>query len=81
MLAAGGRRDDPEAAVRAIRAVRRRELFRVAAGDILGLIDVADVGAALSRITDATLEATLQVVLASVAQRQEGRGPAGRGWR
>ncbi len=67
MLAAGGRREDPEKAVRAIRAVRRRELFRVAAGDALGLIDVADVGAALSRITDATLEATLQVVLASVA--------------
>ncbi len=34
MLAAAGRRDDPEAAVRAIRAVRRRELFRVAAGDM-----------------------------------------------
>ena len=80
MLAAGGRRDDPEAAVRAIRAVRRRELFRVAAGDTLGLIDVADVGAALSRITDATLEATLQVVLASVAHAK-GRGPAGRGSR
>ena len=39
-----GRRDDPEEAVRAIRAVRRRELFRIAAGDLLGLIDVADVG-------------------------------------
>jgi glutamate-ammonia-ligase adenylyltransferase len=48
--------------VRAIRAVRRRELFRIGAGDVLGLIDVADVGAALSRLTDATLEATLQVV-------------------
>ena len=67
MLAAAGRRDDAEAAVRAIRAVRRRELFRVAAGDLLGVIDVADVGAALSRITDATLEATLRVVMESVA--------------
>ncbi len=67
MLAAGGRREDPEAAVRAVRAVRRRELFRVAAGDTLGLVDVADVGAALSRITDATLEATLRVVMESVA--------------
>jgi [glutamine synthetase] adenylyltransferase / [glutamine synthetase]-adenylyl-L-tyrosine phosphorylase len=68
MLAAAARRDDAEAAVRAIRAVRRRELLRVAAGDALGLTDVADVGAALSRITDATLEATLQVVQASVAR-------------
>ena len=78
MLAAGGRRDDPEAAVRAIRAVRRRELFRVAAGDSLGLIDVADVGAALSRITDATLEATLQVVLASVAHAKKAEVPPAR---
>ena len=67
MVAAAGRRDDAEAAVRAIRAIRRRELFRVAAGDVLGVIDVADVGAALSRITDATLEATLRVVMESVA--------------
>jgi glutamate-ammonia-ligase adenylyltransferase len=78
MLAAGGRRADPEAAVRAIRAVRRRELFRVAAGDTLGLIDVADVGAALSRITDATLEATLQVVLASVAHDKKAEVPPAR---
>ena len=78
MLAAGGRRDDPEAAVRAIRAVRRRELFRVAAGDALGLIDVADVGAALSRITDATLEATLQVVLGSVAHAKKADTPPAR---
>ena len=60
MLAAGRRRDDAEKAVRAIRGVRRRELFRIAAGDLLGLTDVADVGAGLSRLTDATLEATLR---------------------
>jgi glutamate-ammonia-ligase adenylyltransferase len=71
MRSAAGRRDDPEPAVRAIRAVRRRELLRVAAGDALGLTDVAEVGAALSRITDATLEATLQVVLASVAHARK----------
>jgi glutamate-ammonia-ligase adenylyltransferase len=54
------RQDDVDKAVRAARAVRRRELLRLAAGDVLGLTDVADVGAALSRITDATLEATLE---------------------
>jgi glutamate-ammonia-ligase adenylyltransferase len=47
--------------VLAIRGVRRRELLRIAAGDLLGLTDVADVGAGLSRLTDATLEATLAV--------------------
>ncbi|HRK48394.1 MAG TPA: bifunctional [glutamine synthetase] adenylyltransferase/[glutamine synthetase]-adenylyl-L-tyrosine phosphorylase, partial [Nocardioides sp.] len=75
MLSAAGRRDDPEAAVRAIRAVRRRELFRVAAGDTLGLVDVADVGAALSRITDATLEATLRVVMGSIAEVKQLAAP------
>jgi glutamate-ammonia-ligase adenylyltransferase len=78
MMSAAGRREDPEEAVRAIRAVRRRELFRVAAGDALGLTDVADVGAALSRITDATLEATLQVVSASVAEAKQLDAPPAR---
>ena len=66
MLAAGSRRDEVDKAVRAIRGVRRRELFRIASGDLLGLIDVADVGAGLSRLTDATLEATLAVAIEGV---------------
>jgi glutamate-ammonia-ligase adenylyltransferase len=66
MLAAGSRHEDDEKAVRAIRGVRRRELFRIAAGDLLGLTDVAEVGAGLSRLTDATLEATLAVAHGSV---------------
>ena len=44
MLATAARQDDAEAAVRSIRAVRRRELFRIAAGDLHDLVDVADVG-------------------------------------
>lgn len=61
MLASARRQEEPEKAVRAIRAIRRRELFRIAAGDLIGLTDVGDVGAGLSRLTDATLEATLEV--------------------
>ncbi len=61
MRASASRQDDVEKAVRAVRAVRRRELLRVGAGDVLGLIDVADVGATLTRITDATLEVSLEV--------------------
>lgn len=71
MLAAGGRRDDADKAVRSIRGVRRRELFRIASGDLLGLIDVADVGAGLSRLTDATLEATLAVAIESVKRTKD----------
>ncbi|UMG94962.1 bifunctional [glutamine synthetase] adenylyltransferase/[glutamine synthetase]-adenylyl-L-tyrosine phosphorylase [Nocardioides sp. TF02-7] len=70
MLATAGRQDDPERAVRAIRAVRRRELLRIAAGDVLGLTDVADVGFGLTRLTDATLEATLAVAGEAVRQQR-----------
>ena len=70
MLATAQRQDDPEEAVRSIRAVRRRELFRIAAGELHHLIDVADVGAGLSRLTDATLEATLDVVQRSVTEQR-----------
>ncbi len=66
MSSSAGRQEDVEKAVRAIRAVRRRELLRIAAGDVLDLIDVADVGAGLSRLTDATLEATLEAVQRAV---------------
>lgn len=60
MSATGRRQDGFEKGVRAVRAVRRRELLRIAASDVLGRIDVADVGFALTRLTDATLEATLE---------------------
>ena len=66
MDAMSGRRDDPEDASRAVRAVRRRELLRIAAGDLLVLTDVADVGVALTRLTDATLSATLAIAERSV---------------
>lgn len=66
MLAIAGRHDDPDAAARAVRAVRRRELFRIACGELFEEIDVAEVGRALSRLTDATLEATLGVAMEAV---------------
>ncbi|MEP9364600.1 bifunctional [glutamine synthetase] adenylyltransferase/[glutamine synthetase]-adenylyl-L-tyrosine phosphorylase [Nocardioides sp. CN2-186] len=71
MLAISGRQSEPEAGARAIRGIRRRELLRIAAGDLLGLIDVADVGAGLSRLTDATLEATLDVAGRAVRRQRE----------
>ena len=53
---------------RAVRAVRRRELFRIAAADLLGLVDVAEVGDALTDVT------------ARDARGRAGRGrPGGRG--
>lgn len=68
MSAAGRRQDDPVAAVAAIRAVRRRELFRVAAADLSGLLAVEAVGEAITVITAATLTAALEVARRAVAK-------------
>ncbi|MEU7420717.1 bifunctional [glutamine synthetase] adenylyltransferase/[glutamine synthetase]-adenylyl-L-tyrosine phosphorylase [Streptomyces antibioticus] len=76
ILAAVGRAESVEKAVTAVRGVRRRELFRTAAGDIVGsygtearpaeadqgaLVD--RVGAAVSDLTAATLAGTLRAVV------------------
>ncbi|HEU4909969.1 MAG TPA: bifunctional [glutamine synthetase] adenylyltransferase/[glutamine synthetase]-adenylyl-L-tyrosine phosphorylase, partial [Propionibacteriaceae bacterium] len=61
MQAAAGRQKDSVAAVEAIRAIRRRELFRVAAGDLLRENDVLSIGQALSDLASATIDATLAV--------------------
>jgi glutamate-ammonia-ligase adenylyltransferase len=64
--AAVSRHEDPETAVGALRALRRRELFRIAACDVLGLIEEQDVMSALTDVTDATLIGTLAVAERSV---------------
>ncbi|WP_344013235.1 bifunctional [glutamine synthetase] adenylyltransferase/[glutamine synthetase]-adenylyl-L-tyrosine phosphorylase, partial [Streptomyces thermospinosisporus] len=76
ILAAVGRADDAVQAVNAARGVRRRELFRTAAADIVGsygtesqpaeadagaLVDL--VGGAVSDLTAATLAGTLRAVV------------------
>jgi len=59
MHAAARRQSTSVAAVEAIRAIRRRELFRVAAGDLLGENDVLSVGQALTDLASATIDAAL----------------------
>ncbi|WP_432948970.1 bifunctional [glutamine synthetase] adenylyltransferase/[glutamine synthetase]-adenylyl-L-tyrosine phosphorylase [Kribbella sp. CA-253562] len=71
MSAAARRQDKPEAAVAAIRAVRRRELFRVAAADLSNLLDVEAVGEALTTIAAATLTSALEVARRVVAKGGE----------
>jgi [glutamine synthetase] adenylyltransferase / [glutamine synthetase]-adenylyl-L-tyrosine phosphorylase len=65
--AAVARHDDPESAVSALRALRRRELFRIAACDVLGLIDEHAIMCGLTDVTEATLIGTLDVAERSVA--------------
>ncbi|WP_168801426.1 bifunctional [glutamine synthetase] adenylyltransferase/[glutamine synthetase]-adenylyl-L-tyrosine phosphorylase [Glycomyces buryatensis] len=61
MRQAAARHTDPTHAVSAVRAIRRRELIRIAAADLLGLLDDQQVGIALSDLTDAVLDAGLAV--------------------
>lgn len=66
MASAAQRYPDPVESVTAVRAVRRRELFRIAAGDLLGLLDVAEVAYALTDVMDATLEGALSAARLAV---------------
>lgn len=78
VLAAVGRADTPEAGVAAARGVRRRELFRTAAADIIGSYGTEDspaeedhgalvdrVGAAVSELTAATIAGALRAAVGS----------------
>jgi [glutamine synthetase] adenylyltransferase / [glutamine synthetase]-adenylyl-L-tyrosine phosphorylase len=66
MVAAAHRHSDPVEGITAIRGIRRRELFRIAVADLLGDLDVAEVGYALTDVTSATLEAALTAATAAV---------------
>jgi glutamate-ammonia-ligase adenylyltransferase len=59
VAAAVSRAETGQAAALAVRGVRRRELFRVAAADAIGRLDVSAVGAALSDIAAVTLTGAL----------------------
>ena len=61
MAAAAARHTDPRKAADAVRAIRRRELLRIACADILGHLDVQRVGAALSDVTDAVIGTALGI--------------------
>jgi glutamate-ammonia-ligase adenylyltransferase len=71
MLAAASRKESADDRVRAVRAVRRRELLRIAVGELVGELEVTAVGAGLSNLTDATLEATLTVAGETVAAQRD----------
>ncbi len=66
MLSVAGRYEDQAEAIRAVRALRRRELLRIALGDLLGQLDVIAVGSALSDLASATIEGTLAIAARSV---------------
>ncbi len=60
------RSNDSEAAAAAIRAIRRRELFRISASCVLGLADESQVGDALTELAAAVVGAALSVARRAV---------------
>lgn len=59
----------PEQAIEAVRAIRRRELFRIASADICGLLRVEQVGTALSTVADLTVEAATKIAIREYEER------------
>jgi glutamate-ammonia-ligase adenylyltransferase len=76
MVAAVSRSPHPGRAIAVARAMRRAEIARVASADILGMMSVPEVCAALSSVWSAALNAALVAeTAASVAERAgKGRG-------
>ena len=60
LRAAVARHDDPAEAGTVLRSLRRVELLRVACADLLGLVDVATVCAALTQVWVGVLQAALE---------------------
>ena len=76
MLGVARRATDSEAAISQVRGVRRRELLRIAAADLSGVVDdVEQIGEALTALTQATLEAALAVAVRQVEQQRDGELP------
>jgi len=69
MMAASQRYDDDaEAAVTAVRSIRRRELLRIAAADVLQVTpDLAATGQALTSVSRAAVETALDVAMRKVS--------------
>ncbi len=63
---AAERHSDPQDAIRAVRRVRRRELSRIGIADVLGRLDITEVGEALTDVSTATLAGALTASTAAV---------------
>ncbi|MGO4598880.1 bifunctional [glutamine synthetase] adenylyltransferase/[glutamine synthetase]-adenylyl-L-tyrosine phosphorylase [Terrabacter sp. 2RAF25] len=70
MQSAAGRRESAADAGAAVRAIRRHELLRIVMGDLVGVIDLPGVGAALSDLTGATIQVALDVAVREVELRE-----------
>lgn len=65
------RHETIEDAARAVRALRRREMLRTAMGAVLGVTTIDQLSAALTTITEVTLQATLRAVRREVVPEED----------
>ncbi|WP_332666275.1 bifunctional [glutamine synthetase] adenylyltransferase/[glutamine synthetase]-adenylyl-L-tyrosine phosphorylase [Aeromicrobium sp.] len=63
---ATSRHANPQDAIRAVRRVRRRELSRIGIADVLGRLDILEVGEALTDVSTATLDGALKAATSAV---------------
>jgi [glutamine synthetase] adenylyltransferase / [glutamine synthetase]-adenylyl-L-tyrosine phosphorylase len=75
VASAVARYPDPGRAIRAVRALRRRELFRIATSDLLGRLQLSDVGTALTHLTAAVVEGGLAVARRVVEAQRGSKVP------
>ena len=76
LVAAASRQRDPDKAIGVARALRRAELPRIAAADLLGLMSVEEVCESLSWVWDAVLEAALQTEIRAWEDEHQTNAPA-----
>lgn len=62
------RHEEPAEAIQAVRALRRRELFRLAVGDVVGEIDLDQLGGGLTDLAAATIQAALDIARAELTE-------------
>lgn len=63
LIASAARYSDPVRAIAGARTLRRRELARIASADLLGMLEVTDVCAALTSVWVAVLQAALEAMI------------------
>ena len=72
VMAGVTRHVDPVAAANVVRAMRRRELLRIATADLVGLLPTERVGEALTAVAGATLSGALETAVQAIeAERRE----------
>lgn len=76
IISAASRYDDPDRAVQVARSLRRAELARIAAADLLGMMEVRQVCSELTYVWEAVLEAALTAEIKASLDGEDAMPPA-----